>query len=162
MSFITNLINFFTSSTGDKDDNIDTESAYRSGAVGMIGDVLFETSSFRVLTYKDFKRSTKIRIATHEIVAKTPILEYLGQDVEEISFKIQLHAGLGINPWKEYTKLLDICRNGEVNYLIISTHAFGKYKWIIESVDLDVIHWGLKGSILNCECDIKLKEYARG
>ncbi len=162
MSFITNLLDFFTSSTSDKDDNPDVDVAFRLGAVGAIGDVLFEVSSFRVLTYKDFKRSTKIRIAKHEIIGQTPLLEFLGQDVEEVAFKVQLHSGLGVNPWNEYVKLLELCRNGEANYLIIATHAFGRYKWLIESVDLDVIHWGPKSSILNCECDLKLKEYARG
>ena len=162
MSFISNILDFFDTSTSDANDNPDLEVAHRLGAIGAFGNVLFEVNTFRVLTYKDFRRSTKTKLATHNIIGKTPILEYLGQDVEEISFKIQLHSGLGVNPWEEYVKLLDICRSGEANYLIIATHAFGNYKWLLESVDLDVTHWGAAGSIISCECDLKLKEYARG
>lgn len=162
MSFITSLLDFFGASTSDGDDNPNLEVARSRGAVGAFGDVLFEVNSFRVMTYKDFKRSTKIRTATHQIIGKTPILEYLGQDIEEISFKVQLHSGLGINPWSEYVKLLDLCRTGSAEYLIIANHAFGNYKWLLESIDLEVLHWGAYGSIINCECDLKLKEYARG
>jgi len=146
----------------DKYDNPDLEIASRLGAIGAFGDVLFEVNSFRVLTFDDFKRDTKIRTATHEIIGKTPIVEFLGQDVEDISLKIQLNAIFGVNPWTEYVRLLDMCRDGEANFLIIANHAFGNYKWLIDNIGLDVLHWGPKGTILNCVCDVKFKEYARG
>ena len=162
MSFISQLLDFISITSSTEEDNPNIDAVFKSGAIGAFGDIVFEVSTFRVLTFDDFKRTTKARIATHEIIGKTPISEFLGQDVETITLKIQLHADLGVNPWNEYTKLLDMCRVGEPNYLIIATHACGRYKWLIKSVSKAVKHWGARGSINFCECDVSFKEYARG
>ena len=58
---------------------------YLSRAIGALGEIQFECSSELVRTFKDYKRESKARYATHNLLMKKPALEYLGADAGEIS-----------------------------------------------------------------------------
>ena len=140
----------------------DVNTVQKMGAIGMFGDVVFSVSPLKIFTFDDFERDTKGRWATHNVIGKTPISEFLGQDVESITLKIQLHVSFGVDPLIEYVKLLDMCRTGEVHFLIVGTHAHGRYKWYIENVKMAAKHFDGNGNILYCECNLTFKEYASG
>ena len=155
MSFLNNILSFKDSSKTSEE-----SAKINKGAIGSFGNIIFSVSSSKVYTFDDFKRSTKSRWATHEILGKKPISEYLGEDLDNISLKIQLHAELGVDPLAEYEKIINACRDGRVEFLVIGTHIHGRYKWYIEDVSLVVKHFDGNGNVIFCECDVKFKEYA--
>ena len=127
--------------------------------IGAFGDVVFEVSNFNFLTFEDFERTTDANFAVHKVINNTPVLEFTGRDVEEISFTITLHSALGINPAQETEKLRTMVKNGEADFLIISDHAFGENPWVISSLKEKVAYWSPDGKIISSVLDIDLKEY---
>ena len=71
--------------------------------IGAIGDVVFEVSSKKVETLRDMKRQARGRYATHEIVGRKSVLEFLGLEPDEITFSMQLNADLGVDIQLELT-----------------------------------------------------------
>ena len=113
--------------------------------IGAIGDVVFEVSSKKVETLKDLKRQARGRYATHEIVGRKSVIEFLGLEPDEITFTMQLNADLGVNIQTEIAKLLDMVRTGEENYLIVGGRALGEGQWSITEMSYKVDYtdgWG--------------------
>ena len=67
-------------------------------AVGIFGKLPFLCSSAVTFTFKDLSVSRSARWATHEIIGKKPVLEYIGPGLTEVSFNIQLNSMLGTPP----------------------------------------------------------------
>ena len=127
--------------------------------IGVLGEVVFETSSFKVNTFDDYKRDTKAKYAEHELIGLPGKLEYLHRDLEEISFTMTLHRELGTDPTEETQKLRDSCKEGIADYLIIANHAVGENPWVIESLSEDVLYFDGEGKVLANKLNIRLKEY---
>ena len=134
---------------------------YLSRAIGALGEIQFECSSELVRTFKDYKRESKARYATHNLLMKKPALEYLGADAGEISFSMTLSASLGINPTEEANKLRKLCEAGQALPLIIGSEVIGDL-WVIESVNETAQAYDGEGHSLLTEVDVRLKEYGDG
>ena len=67
-------------------------------AVGIFGKLPFLCSSAVTFTFKDLSVSRSVRWATHEVIGKKPLLEYIGPGLTEVSFNIQLNSMLGTPP----------------------------------------------------------------
>lgn len=130
-----------------------------SGPFGSFGDIVFEVSSRHVLTYRDYKRTTKARYGSHEIIGQKPIIEYLGPDGEELSFSMQFRPELGVNPAEEADKVRKICETGKHDYLIIGNVVIGANPWVIASVSESAEIWDNMGRIIKSKIDVTLKEY---
>jgi len=127
--------------------------------IGSLGDILFEVSSREVRTFKDYRRSTKARYASHDIVGKKPVLEYIGPGGEEITFSMQFSMQLGIVPAEETARLRELCEKGEAMYLVLSNETIGENPWVIESVGEAADTIDHKGRIIVTQVDVTLKEY---
>ena len=127
--------------------------------LGAFGDLVFEVSSFKVLTYDDYKRETKARYAKHELINQTTVLEYLGAEPEEISFKMTFTTALKVNPAAEAEKVRQMCLDGVTDYLILGNAVVGENLWVIESVSEAAQSWDNKGNILASEVNVKMLEY---
>lgn len=57
--------------------------------VGFMADIPFVVSSRYIRTFDDYSRGSGGRWAQHDIIGDKPVLEYLGPDVEKISFITQ-------------------------------------------------------------------------
>lgn len=79
-------------------------------AVGSLGDVVFEVSDDRKLTFSGMSYSVGARTSVHNRINGRPLIEFQGPENEEISLTIKLSAFLGINPRKSMYKLDDMCR----------------------------------------------------
>ena len=90
------------------------------------------------------------------------MLEYLGPDVEKISFTMQLRADQGVSPARELKKLRRLRDNGKVFPLVIGGNMVTNNMWVLESIDESVSFWGKAGSILSVKVNVTLKEYAGG
>lgn len=127
--------------------------------VGFLGGTPFLVSSHYVYTFDDYQRSASARYATHEIIGKKPLLEFLGPDTESISFKIKLRSDHGLSPRVELDKLRKYRDSGKVLTLILGGRVVGKTRWVIESIGETVNFWSRTGQILSCDVAITLKEY---
>ncbi|MBO4779889.1 MAG: phage tail protein [Selenomonadaceae bacterium] len=132
--------------------------AYRP-PLGAFADLVFEVSSFKVLTYDDYKRETKARYAKHELINQTTVLEYLGAEPEEISFKMKFTTALKVNPAAEAEKARQMCLDGVTDYLILGNAVVGENLWVIESVSESAQSWDNAGNCLVSEVTVKMLEY---
>lgn len=128
-------------------------------SIGSLGDIVFTVSSMKVLTFKEYKRNTKARTASHDIIGQKPVTEFLGPAGEEISFTMDFLAGLGVDPATQAAKLRNMCETGEAVYFMLGNECVGTNKWLVTSVgeSADVIDDS--GHIINSRVDVALQEY---
>lgn len=127
--------------------------------IGFFGDIVFETSDERLLTFNDFKRDSSSRWAKHDVIGAKPSSEFIGPDLDTISFTINLNYSHGVSPIEEMNRWLRKERRGEVNVLVIGGAYAGVDKWRISSVSQI---WGVvtnRGKVLSGKVDIQLEEY---
>lgn len=127
--------------------------------IGAFNELVFEVSTERVITYDDYKRDTKARYARHELINQTSVLEYLGRDLEEISFTMMFTVSLGVDPAEETSKLRRMCLDGVADYLILGNTVVGENLWTIESVGeakKAVDHFG---KTIVASVNVKMVEY---
>ena len=106
--------------------------------VGAFGDVVFEVSSLKVETLRDLRRQSKGRYATHEIIGRKSVVDFLGVEPDEITFTMQLNADLGVDIRAEQKKLLDMLRDGEAQYLVVGGRALGQGRWYLTGLESKV------------------------
>lgn len=127
--------------------------------IGYFGDIVFETSDKRILTFSDFQRNIASRWAKHNRLGKKPATEFLGPDLDTVSFVVNLNGGFGIKPKQEMDKWLIYARSGKAETLVIGTGALGVDKWIVQNVSQmwDVV-WN-NGKIYSGKVEVTLEEY---
>lgn len=127
--------------------------------IGYFGPIKFETSDKRVLTFSDLSRSSSSRVSVHDNIGRKPSTEFIGPNLDGVTFTMNLNASQGSNPRETAEKLLDMCRSGEVHALVIGKKGLGLDRWIITNVSQA---WGIvlnKGQLYSCKVDITLQEY---
>lgn len=132
------------------------------GAIGTkeIDDViLFEVSNEKILNYRDFARANSVRFAKHDVLINKPISEYVGEELDSISFSIDLLAGFGVDPVVEMNKLVVLQRAGTPISVFVGEMAFGRYMWVIKELNMAFERIGKNGSIDKIVMDIGLEEY---
>lgn len=134
------------------------EGMYRP-PIGAFSSLVFEVSSAKVLTYDDYKRESKARYAKHELINQTTTLEYLGAELEEISFKMTFTTMLNVNPIEEAQKVRNMCLEGVADYFILGNRVVGDNLWVIESVGEEATSWDNRGNILASSVNVKMLEY---
>lgn len=130
-----------------------------SAPIGSLGSIVFEVSSRKVRTFRDLKRTHKARFATHNLIGNKPMLEYIGPDVAEITFTMQLSASLGINPTAEADRVRNLCESGEAMYFVLCNQTVGQYPWVVEGVGESVDTIDNNGRVIMTQIDVTLKEY---
>ena len=128
-------------------------------SIGAYGDIIFETSDSKVETFDGFTRTTKSRLATHNIIGQKPIVEFIGPDVDEISFNMKFNVLLGVDPLSETDKLRKYATEGKAFYLILDNCPVGDNQWVVESVGDSVSAWNNTGAIVSTTVAVTLKEY---
>lgn len=127
--------------------------------VGYLGGTPFVTSSNKIRTFDNFSRSSTARWTKHDLIGQKPVLEFIGNDIEKISFDMQLRADYGINPEKELGNLRQMRDNGTAVTLILNNSPVTDNLWVIESLDEKVTFWGSGGEILSASVSVSLLEY---
>lgn len=127
--------------------------------VGSLGEIPFIVARGLVRTFSDYNREGSGRWAKHDLIGQKPVLEYLGEDIEKISFKMLLRADHGLNPENEVKKLRKMRDNGEVMVLMLADKPVGNNSWIIESIGESVTFWDAFGNAQSISIDISLQEY---
>lgn len=129
------------------------------GLIGSFGKVIFEVSTEKVRTFDGFTRGSSTRLPDHEIIQKKPLTEFVGPELDVISFTMRFDAYFGVKPREEMEYLLELCRDGKAEILIIGGKALGMDKWVITELKQN---WNVVdnlGNVIIGTADVTLKEY---
>lgn len=127
--------------------------------IGTFGAVVFETSTNLVRTFKDMTRDTNVRLASHDIIGKKPVIEWIGPGTDTIKFSMQFNSILGVEPSDEEKKLRDMAQTGKVAHIIVGGEPISDYKFIIESISSSGRIYDRDGNLIKSMVDITVKEY---
>lgn len=129
--------------------------------IGKFGKVSFVVSSDKVNTFDDMKWDTSAAYATHDRHLQTDLLEFMGPELEQITFKMKFSVFLGVNPIKAVNDLRRMVREGTVERLVIGGRVYGDYKWAIVKLSSAMKTFDNKGNCWAAEVTVTLKEYGR-
>ena len=128
--------------------------------IGNIGKkIIFETSDSRILTYSKFNKTVKGRWAKHEVIMQKPRSEFVGADLQEVTFSINVNAMYGVKPNQIITELERIVETGEVNVFVLGGKLVGGGNWIIPQISEAYNKQMRDGELLSATIDITMKEY---
>lgn len=127
--------------------------------IGTFGNIIFETSNDLVRTFKDMTRDTNVRLASHDIIGKKPVIEWIGPGTDTIKFSMQFNSILGVEPKDEEKKLRDMAQTGKVAHIIVGGEPVSDYKFIIESISSSGRIYDRDGNLIKSMVDITVKEY---
>lgn len=127
--------------------------------IGYMGDIVFLASSHYFLTPSNTERSTAGRWQDHELIYKKPVSEFLGADLQEMSFDLFLSKQYGIDPKKQYEELKTMCETGAVFPLILGGRPVSQNYWTLRSLSLSDVYYTPTGKMHTAKVSVKLKEY---
>ena len=129
------------------------------GEIGQFGDITFEVSDDKIVTFNNFRRDTASKYKNHELIGQKPRTEYIAPGLDIIAFTVILNAQFGVNPRDEMNRWLEYCRSGDAEWLAIGGRLLGVDKWIVKSVSQE---WGViydGGILASGKVNISLQEY---
>lgn len=126
--------------------------------IGIFGNIPFVSSNSIVFTFKDLSISRSTRWATHEVIGRTPLLEYIGPGLTEVSFNIQLNSMLGTPPLVALIQLKKMLEKKQAERLLIGPDYLGKF--VIESIGEERKYHNNLGICVSAEVSLTLKEAA--
>ena len=129
-------------------------------AIGNLGKTItFEVSSEKVLTFNNLSRTVKGRWTQHSIIESKPKSEFLGPDLDGITFKVILSAMHGVKPRKTIETIEKAVKNGTVMSFVIGGKKVGDNSWVITSVSEAWNCVYSKGELVTAEVNLTLQEY---
>lgn len=129
--------------------------------IGTLGDIVFSVSAKQTLTFDSIKWDIGAKYASHDRHLKKPLLEFLGEELDEISFSVVLSVFLGVNPETQIAKITQYTKKGTALRLIVGGKVYGDNKWVIEKCSKSYERFDKKGNLLHAKCSLTLKEYAK-
>ena len=99
--------------------------------VGFLGTIPFVASRGYVRTFDDYKRQGEARWAEHEILGEKPLSEFLGENLEEISFTMLFRKDQGVNPQSEVNTLKELRDGGTPVPLVLGFKVIGDGLWTV-------------------------------
>ncbi|MBQ3396322.1 MAG: phage tail protein [Synergistaceae bacterium] len=127
--------------------------------IGSYGDIVFEVSSERVKTFRDFQIQRSAKYSEHAIHGRKALLEFTGLSPASLSINIRLDAGLGLNPKEELNMLYEVLNNHITMPFILDGEPQGDNLWVLESIDEKREIIDNHGTLIAAEITLKLKEY---
>lgn len=129
-------------------------------AIGSLGKTItFEVSSDKVLTFTNLSRTVKGRWTQHNIIESKPKSEFLGPDLDGITFKVSLSAMHGVRPRKTLEKIEKAVRKGTVMNFVVGGKKVGSNSWVITSVSEAWNCVYSKGELVTADVNLTLQEY---
>jgi phage protein U len=119
--------------------------------------LVFEINSDHIRTYSNFRRTSKIELAHHEIFGDRPKLEWLGAGLDEVELSIRLDTNGDRLPEIELENLRSILFSGKPELLVIAGDLLGTY--LLESLTEERMVADRSGKILVADLKLKFKEY---
>lgn len=129
-------------------------------AIGSLGSLItFETSDSRILTFMDLQREDSARWTTHYLIGKRPVKEFVGPDLQKVTFTITLDACHGVKPRKTMRSIRNALKKGKAYYLVIGSSSISANKMVITGVSESWDRIYNKGELVRSKVDLTLEEY---
>ena len=129
--------------------------------IGSFGDLTFKVSDKIVRTFDGMSWDFSAKYATHDRHIKADIIEYMGPEIETISFSMVLSVFLGVTPLKQIKKMRKMIRKGYARRLVIGGKVYGNYKWVMEKGSVELQRFDKKGNLWAAKIKVTLKEYPK-
>lgn len=123
--------------------------------VGLLGPMPFFCSDTKVFTIRGVSRERASRFAEHAVIGSKPVLEYVGEDSDRVTFSIRFDSNLGIPPDIGLPMLAKLREGHKAWPLLIGPHYFGDY--VIEYVSETHKYHNANGICLIAEATIDLR-----
>lgn len=127
--------------------------------IGSFGDIVFEISNKKLLTFKDYSRRGTSRWNQHQIIGDKPKQEFEGPELEEITLTILLKAELGVNPSKQLERIRKMRDSGKAAPLFLGSRSTSPNYWVITNLEENNQIIDKAGNILKAEATLTLTEY---
>ena len=129
-------------------------------AIGNLGKkITFEVSSEKVLTFNNLNRTVKGRWTQHNNVYRKPKPQFLGPDLDGVTFKISLSAMHGVRPRKTLETIEEEVNNGTVLPFVVGGKKVGSNSWVITAVSEAWNCVYSKGELVSADVNLTLMEY---
>ncbi len=127
--------------------------------VGKYGDIVFETSDRRILSFNSLNQNVNGRWSSHAVIGKKERAEFNGPGKRKVTFKMTFCATLGIRPREMLEKLENMAENGKVDYLVIGGKAIGENRFAMTSISetWDTVY--SRGELAKASVTVTLEEY---
>lgn len=125
--------------------------------VGSFGESVFQVSSDLLHQLQGVQRTTSARVEKHMVLGHKPRLEFLGPDLESISFNVIFNIAFGVNPKTELFNLRLALSLGQKHNLILGGLNIGTCL-LVELAEI----WGYTGPggrLLSAMASLKFEEY---
>lgn len=127
--------------------------------IGNWGKTLkFVTSDSRILTFQNMQHTFTARTNAHNIIGKKPRLEFMGGNLETVTFTMELNALVCKKPRKVEQKLFKKARKGYYAKLVVGGKRVLK-KAMITSISSEYEVVIKKGKIYSLKIDVTMTEY---
>lgn len=115
---------------------------------------------FDLITYFDgLEETSKINFAEHSTLGKKPKLQFIGEELDEITIKLNFHLSF-CDPKIEIKRLKDTAKKHEPLAFILGNGDYlGKY--VIEEISATTQQCDNHGNLISKEAEVKLKEYSQ-
>lgn len=147
-------------STSNNDFNLsnlfDFNSLGISFGIGSFGSVIFQVSSSHIKTFNELSRRVAAKFADHEVAGKKPVSEKTGEELDEVTFNIQLNRSY-CKPEQELLTLNKMLSSGAANRLMIGSRNLGKFT--LRDFEETLTHVGKNGALLFVDLSVTLVEY---
>lgn len=129
--------------------------------IGTFGNLTFSVSDKTVRTFESMNWDFSAKYTTHDRHIQPDLLEYMGPEIESISFSAVFSIFLGTNPYKEIKKLRQMVRDGRAERLVLGGKVYGSYKWVMQKGTAELKRFDGKGNLWAAKVKITLKEYPK-
>jgi phage protein U len=129
--------------------------------VGTFGPLVFEASGVRVHTFSNLHISTQNRFAQHDVHLETPILEYIGPGLSQVSFNMNFNTQWGSEPTASLLALRTYLKGGFYAPLLVGMRpvTLGFNLFVLTTVDEDHKFFDANGQLFGAAVDVQLVEY---
>lgn len=127
--------------------------------IGYFGTIKFTVSNKKAQSFNNLRRSVSSNWKEHDIYKRKPFSEYLGPGQGSISFRMELEASLGVNPYELMEKWNSIIEKGKHDILVIGDNQIGKFQWKVTGADEEWKYVFKDGVLLSASINITMTEY---
>lgn len=128
--------------------------------IGYFGkNIIFETSDKRIMTFSELNIDISGRYDKHSVIMQKPKTEFLGPDLDKISFTVNLNGNFGVKPRDEMDKWASLASEGIAEYFVIGGKPLGKDKWVVKSISQAWDTVFNAGELFSGKIDVTLEEY---
>ena len=126
--------------------------------IGSLGSIPFYVSVDESVLMSGLEWDTRARYSEHTRHRHTDMLEYVGQNPDQITFDIKLSAFLGVNPSRMLERFNTIIRQHEAVKFVLGTMPIPGY-WVMTDLKRQFEYFHKDGTLLSADLTVTLQEY---